>query len=152
MGSSYPPSTYYDLEMAMRTICPQVSGIYENNNADAGDPYSFLMLKNYEPIREVIATNAFKVNLSGEIDPEHEHPLDCFARDFGDFIRPICQQRPIDDELYDALDLVWQLATANCLDTEHDPDDDCLDVEIAQECRRQRAALDLVHDYLTNHW
>lgn len=135
----------------MRTICPQVSGIYEYNNADAGDPYAFLMLKKDDPGRELISTNAFKVNLSGEIDPNHKHPLDCFARDFGDFVRPICRQWPIDDELYDALDLVWQLATANCLDTEHDPDDDCLDVEIAQECRRQRAALDLVHDYLTNH-
>jgi len=134
----------------MRTICPQVSGIYKNNTADAGDPYAFLMLKNDGPTRELIATNAFKVNISGEIDPEHGYPLDCFARDFGDFVRPICRQWPIDDELYDALDLVWQLATANCLDNGRDPDD-CLDVYSESECRRQRAALNLVHDYLTNH-
>jgi len=51
----------------MRTICPQVSGIYENNNnADPSDPYAFLMLKKDEPLRELISTNAFKVNLSGE--------------------------------------------------------------------------------------
>ena len=138
----------------MRTVCPQVSGIYQNNNAEAGDPYPCLMLMTDEPGRELVVTNAFKANLAGEIDPEHKHPLDCFARDFGDFIRPTEQQRPIDDELYDALDLVWQLASSNCLDNDNDPndpDEEFSGCEILQECRRQRAALDLVHDYLINH-
>jgi hypothetical protein len=136
----------------MRTICPQVSGIYENNNnADPSDPYTFLMLKKDEPLRELISTNAFKVNLSGEIDPNHKNPLDCFARDFGDFIKPIC--RPIDNELFDALDLVFQLASSNCLDNEYDVENsgDEICYEIATECRRQRAALNLVNDYLAKH-
>jgi len=52
-----------------------------------------------------------------------------------------------------ALDIVYQLADGNCLDQENDPDDpdDDIDDEIAVECRRQRNALNLIHDYMTNH-
>lgn len=70
----------------MRTICPQVKGLYENNNAQAGDNYAYWLLKNNEPNRELLFTNAFKVNLSGDTDPAHPHPLDCSARDFGDYV------------------------------------------------------------------
>ncbi len=57
-----------------------------------------------------------------------------------------------EDGFLAALDLVYQLADGNCLDKEHDPDDpDGLDEAIAVECRRQRSALTLIHDYLTNH-
>lgn len=51
----------------------------------------------------------------------------------------------------DALDVVWQLANGNCLDQSHDPDEEGLDAEIADECRRQRNALNVVGDYLANH-
>lgn len=53
------------------------------------------------------------------------------------------------------LDLVYQLADGNCLDQRNeadpgDPDDD-LDDPIFVECRRQRDALNAIHDFLANH-
>lgn len=50
-----------------------------------------------------------------------------------------------------ALDIVYQLASANCADNEHDPEDPLLDESLAEDCRKQRAALDLIHDYCANH-
>ena len=135
----------------MRTICPQVSGVYGNNNAEDGDPFPCWLLGNDGPQRELVATHAYKCNRFAEIDPAHGHPFECLPGDFGDFIRPVCLQRPIDDALYDALGLVWQLADSNCLDQENDPEDGSTDGAIAIECRRQRDALSLVHDYLVNH-
>ena len=57
-------------------------------------------------------------------------------------------------EFLDALDIVWQLANGNCLDQECDlynPDESGFDDEIVTEARRQRHALDLIHDYVVNH-
>ena len=60
-----------------------------------------------------------------------------------------------EEEFLSALDLVYQLADSNCLDQENEPDpddpDEDLDDPIFIECRRQRDALNAVHDYLTNH-
>lgn len=56
-----------------------------------------------------------------------------------------------EDSFLPALDIVYQLATANCLDVDNDPNDPHTEQEIADECRRQRSALNLIHDYLTNH-
>ena len=58
------------------------------------------------------------------------------------------QQEPA---FLEALDIVYQLASANCADNEHDPDDPLLDECLADECRKQRAALNLIHDYCANH-
>lgn len=49
-------------------------------------------------------------------------------------------------DFLESLDTVWQLATLNCLDNENDPD---TEYEIAQECHRQRNALNVVQEYLT---
>ena len=49
----------------------------------------------------------------------------------------------------ESLDIVWQLATSNCLDNENDPDDPDTEYEIVQECHRQRNALNVVQEYLT---
>lgn len=51
-------------------------------------------------------------------------------------------------DFLESLDTVWQLATLNCLDNENDPDDPDTDYEIAQECHRQRNALNAVQEYL----
>ncbi|MDP2203338.1 MAG: hypothetical protein Q8K07_15040 [Methylicorpusculum sp.] len=51
----------------------------------------------------------------------------------------------------EALDTVYQLASANCADNEHDPEDPLLDECLSEDCRKQRAALDLIHDYYVNH-
>jgi hypothetical protein len=58
-----------------------------------------------------------------------------------------------EDGLLAALDIVYQLADSNCLDQENGPDDPdaVIDDESAGEFRRQRDALNLVHDYMTNH-
>ena len=58
------------------------------------------------------------------------------------------QQEPA---FLEALDIVYQLASANCADNEHDPDDPHLDECLADDCRKQRAALNLIHDYCANH-
>lgn len=52
-------------------------------------------------------------------------------------------------DFLESLDTVWQLATLNCLDNENDPDDPDTEYEIAQECHRQRNALNVVQEYLT---
>lgn len=53
------------------------------------------------------------------------------------------------------LDLVYQLADGNCLDQDNEPDPDNPNEDLYDpiyvECRRQREALNNVHDYLTNH-
>ncbi|MDO8844404.1 hypothetical protein [Methylicorpusculum sp.] len=49
----------------------------------------------------------------------------------------------------EALDTVYQLASANCADNEHDPEDPLLDECLSEG--KQRAALDLIHDYYVNH-
>ena len=135
-----------------RTICPQVSGIYGNNNADeTTDLYPCLLIKNDEPQRELVITDAFKCSQQGEIDPDHPLPVHCVASDFGDYIAQYTQLRPLDQALYDAFDLVWQLACGNCLDNEHDPNNLEEDEDLVNECTRQRAALNKVHDYLINH-
>jgi len=57
-------------------------------------------------------------------------------------------------EFLAALDIVWQLADGNCLDQECDidnPDESGFDDEIVIEARRQRHALNLIHDYVVNH-
>lgn len=58
-----------------------------------------------------------------------------------------------EEQFLSDLDLVYQLADGNCLDQDNDPDDpdDAIDDEIKVECRRQRDALNAVHDYMTNH-
>lgn len=58
------------------------------------------------------------------------------------------QQEPA---FLEALDIVYQLASANCADNEHDPEDPLLDEALAEDCRKQRAALNLIHDYCANH-
>jgi len=58
-----------------------------------------------------------------------------------------------EEKFLSALDLVYQLADGDCPDQDNGTDDpdDAIDDEIKVECRRQRAALNAVHDYLTNH-
>ncbi|WP_347990253.1 hypothetical protein [Methylomonas sp. AM2-LC] len=51
----------------------------------------------------------------------------------------------------DALDILYQLASANCADNELDPEDPNLDDVLVQDCIRQRNALNLIHDYIVNH-
>ncbi len=58
------------------------------------------------------------------------------------------QQEPA---FLEALDIVYQLASANCADNEHDPEDPLLDECLAEDCRKQRAAINLIHDYWANH-
>lgn len=59
-----------------------------------------------------------------------------------------------EEQFLSDLDLVYQLADGNCLDRDNEPEpddpDEDLDDPIFVECRRQRDALNAVHEYLTN--
>ena len=61
----------------------------------------------------------------------------------------VYQRMQAEEKFLSALDLAYQLADGNCPDQDHDPDDPD-DDDIKFECRRQRDALNTVHDYLAS--
>jgi hypothetical protein len=66
-----------------RTICPQVKGLYYNNNAPAKYPY--LLIPNDNPNMEYWAVDAFECNKAGVINPDKQTPEPHVASDFGDY-------------------------------------------------------------------
>lgn len=72
-----------------RTICPQVRGIYHNNEAPAKYPYPYLIIKNDNPNSEYWAIDAYECNKAGEINPAKQCPEPHVATDFGDYVHGI---------------------------------------------------------------
>jgi hypothetical protein len=52
-----------------RTICPQVSGIYQNNNVDDDYPYQYLYIPENHPDSEYWAIDAFECKKFGGATP-----------------------------------------------------------------------------------
>ena len=68
----------------MRTICPQVKGIYQNKNENS--QYGFLLLHVNNPDAEHQVTEAFKCDRAGNLDPTMQTSISVKAEDFGDYI------------------------------------------------------------------
>jgi hypothetical protein len=69
-----------------RTICPQVSGIYQNNNVDDDYPYQYLYIPENHPDSEYWAIDAFECKKFGDLNPEKKCPEPHVALDFGDYV------------------------------------------------------------------
>jgi hypothetical protein len=69
-----------------RTICPQMRGIYHNNEAAPKSPYPYLLLKNDNPNAEHWATDAYECTKSGAINPDKQCSEPRVASDFGDYL------------------------------------------------------------------
>jgi hypothetical protein len=67
-----------------RTICPQVKGIYRNNQAPNGYAYPYLYIPENHPDSEYWAIDAFECKKHGELNPEKQTPEPHIASDFGD--------------------------------------------------------------------
>jgi hypothetical protein len=67
-----------------RTICPQVKGIYWNNNAPNGYAYSYLYIPANHPNAEYWAIDAYECKKHGDINPTKQTPEPHIASDFGD--------------------------------------------------------------------
>ena len=67
-----------------RTICPQIKGIYRNNNASNGYAYPYLYIPENNPDGEYWAIDAFECKKHGELNPEKQTPEPHIASDFGD--------------------------------------------------------------------
>jgi hypothetical protein len=70
-----------------RTICPQVRGIYCNNNVDADYPYQYLYIPEHHPDSEYWAIDAFECKKWGELNPAKQCPEPHVASDFGDNVQ-----------------------------------------------------------------
>ena len=66
-----------------RTICPQVKGLYHNNNAPAKYPY--LLIKHDNPNMEYWAIDAYECTKGGVINPDKQCAEPHVASDFGDY-------------------------------------------------------------------
>jgi hypothetical protein len=67
-----------------RTVCPQVKGIYRNNEAPDGYAYPFLFIPDNHPDAEYWAIDAYECKKHGELNPEKPCPEPHIATDFGD--------------------------------------------------------------------
>ena len=67
-----------------RTICPQVKGIYRNNNAPAGYTFPYLYIPENHQDAEYWAIDAYECKKHGELNPEKQTPEPHIASDFGD--------------------------------------------------------------------
>jgi hypothetical protein len=70
--------------MMPRTICPQVKGIYRNNQAPNGYAYPYLFIPESHPDAEYWAIDAFECKKHGDINPDKQTPEPHIASDFGD--------------------------------------------------------------------
>ena len=65
-------------------ICPQVKGIYRNNNAPNGYAFPYLYIPNNHPDAEYWAIDAYECKKHGELNPDKKTPEPHIASDFGD--------------------------------------------------------------------
>jgi hypothetical protein len=70
-----------------RTICPQVKGIYRNNNPEQGSKFQFLYLPNHNPDAEWYAIDAYECTKFGELNPAKQTPEPHLPCDFGDYYK-----------------------------------------------------------------
>jgi len=76
-----------------RTICPQLRGIYENNNADKGDgKYRYWLIPDNNPDFEYWAVDAYPVDKQGNIKPDYEFPIPCLPDYFGNYVADVVEQ------------------------------------------------------------
>jgi hypothetical protein len=71
----------------MRTIYPQVAGIYESNN----DSHSFLLVPFTNPDAEWFAADAYPCDRSGNKSIGFEYPVPFLAADFGNCIKVVTE-------------------------------------------------------------
>ncbi len=69
-----------------RTVCPQVKGLYWNNEASKGYAYPYLLIPNSNPNAEYWAIDAYECRKSGDINPDKKCPEPHVASDFGKYI------------------------------------------------------------------
>jgi hypothetical protein len=67
-----------------RTICPQVKGIYWNNEAPNGYAYPYLYIPENNPNAEYWVIDAYECKKNGELNPTKQTPEPHIASDFGD--------------------------------------------------------------------
>lgn len=66
----------------MRTIYPQVAGVYHSNN----DSYHYLLVPFTNPDAEWFAADAYPCDKNGKISQGFEYPVPFLAKDFGDAV------------------------------------------------------------------
>ena len=66
----------------MRTIYPQVAGVYRSNN----DSYHYLLVPNTNSDAEWFAADAYPCDENGKIIKGFECPIPCLAADFGNAV------------------------------------------------------------------
>ena len=69
-----------------RTICPQVAGIYQNNEAPTDAAYGYLWIPAHHPNAEYWAIDAYECTHAGDINPAKIPPEPHLASDFGDVV------------------------------------------------------------------
>lgn len=67
----------------MRTVCPQVAGIYTSNK----EGFTHIRLPNTNPY-ELYAVDGFPCDCEGDDLPGHECATPFLASDFGDYVEP----------------------------------------------------------------
>ena len=67
-----------------RTICPQVKGLYRNNEAPNGYAYPYLFIPDNHPDAEYWAIDAYECKKFGDINPAKQTAEPHIASDFGD--------------------------------------------------------------------
>ncbi len=70
-----------------RTICPQVKGIYHNNEAPTCSPYEYLWITEHHPNCEYWIIDAFECKRNGELNPAKTTPEPHLASDFGNVVQ-----------------------------------------------------------------
>jgi hypothetical protein len=71
--------------VTMRTVCPQVKGIYRNNHPEKGSQFPFLYLSENNPDAEYHAIDAYECNKYCVINPAKQSPEPHLPCDFGDY-------------------------------------------------------------------
>jgi hypothetical protein len=71
--------------MTLRTICPQMRGIYHNHGVITSRKHRYLLLPYNNPNSEYWAIDAYECNRRGEINPEKKCPEPDVASDFGNY-------------------------------------------------------------------
>ena len=70
-----------------RRICPQVAGIYHNNEAPTDATYGYLWIPAHHHNCEYWALDAFECKRDGEINPAKTTPEPHVASDFGNVVQ-----------------------------------------------------------------
>jgi hypothetical protein len=70
-----------------RRICPQVAGIYHNNEAPTDATYGYLWIAEHHPNCEYWAIDAFECKRDGEINPSKTTSEPHVSSDFGNVVQ-----------------------------------------------------------------